>query len=167
MVVKNKATSSDCDMLEIYGKWILHACSLMWSYMVQGEYKMQLSIYVMYFIHTISGCNWLCKWKVKLMYVLIFKRFPVTEKLYIFLYSSFHFIQLGHLSFPLLGLFFLDVIRKRRFFSFFSPFTDTLSLKISQTLLLLHKKLVIDISLTSKKPVFAFIAGSLAGEMSH
>lgn len=41
MVLKNKATSSGCDMLEIYGKWILHAYSLVWSFLVQGEYKMQ------------------------------------------------------------------------------------------------------------------------------
>lgn len=28
-------------MLEIYGEWILHAYTLVWSFMVQGEYKMQ------------------------------------------------------------------------------------------------------------------------------
>lgn len=45
MALKNKATFSGCDMLEIYGKWILHTYSLVWSFMVQGEYKMQPVIF--------------------------------------------------------------------------------------------------------------------------
>lgn len=76
-------------------------------------------------------------------------------------------MQLGHLSFPLLGLFFLDVIEKRGFLFFFFLYWHIIIKSISDLVMTSHKTLVIDVSLTKRKPVFVFIPGSLAREMTR